>query len=52
MKQHPVKAIITTAEHPVAANGNSWEPRNKTLPLRTVLREWQAEYEETTASVA
>lgn len=47
MKHVNLKEIVTTAQPKTAANGNSWEPTNKVLDLRTVLREWQADFEET-----
>ena len=49
MKNAAVKTI-KAEEIPVAANGNTWEPRNKSLDLRGVLREWQAEFDETPAA--
>lgn len=49
MKNATVKTI-KAEEIPVAANGNSWQASNKSMDLRTVLREWQAEFDETPAA--
>ena len=51
MKQSALKTNLTT-ELPVAANGNSWKTSNGTTTLKSVLREWQAEFDTTPANDA
>jgi hypothetical protein len=47
MKQSALKTTLTT-ELPVAANGNSWKTSNGSATLKSVLREWQAEFDQAT----